>query len=84
MGRLMYSAQILISRCASPLPCQISYTLHQPYSCSYYPPCHICGTPTYSQNYLRERKYTCDNCKTHAALSKLLKQDQMKIEKMRL
>ena len=54
------------------------------YSCSYYPPCHICGTPTYSQNYLRERKYTCDNCKTHAALSKLLKQDQRAIEKIRL
>ena len=54
------------------------------YSCSYYPPCHICGKPTYSQNYLRERKYTCDNCKTHAALSKLLKQDQRAIEKIRL
>ena len=23
---------------------------------SYYPPCHVCGAPTYSQNYIRGRK----------------------------
>jgi len=32
MGWSMYSAQMLISRCVSPLPCHISYTLHQPYA----------------------------------------------------
>ena len=54
------------------------------HSSSYYPPCHICGAPTYSQNYIRGRKYTCGDCKTHAALSKLLKQNGGQFQKLRL
>lgn len=49
------------------------------FSNCYYPPCHICGTPTYSQNYIRGRKYTCGGCKTQAALSKLMKQNRKAI-----
>ena len=29
----------------------------------YMPPCHICGSPTSSWNYVRSYKYTCKSCK---------------------
>lgn len=29
----------------------------------YYPPCHICGSPVPSWNYLRNAKYACRDCK---------------------
>lgn len=29
----------------------------------YLPPCHLCGKPTYSWNYIRGHRYTCKNCK---------------------
>lgn len=34
---------------------------------SYMPPCHICGAPTYSWNYVRSYKYTCKACKKNKA-----------------
>lgn len=30
---------------------------------AYLPPCHICGSPTYSWNYIRGNSYTCKACK---------------------
>lgn len=36
----------------------------------YYPPCHICGKPTFSQSYMRNRKYTCGACKAAASIQK--------------
>lgn len=36
----------------------------------YYPPCHICGKPTFSQSYMRNRKYTCGACKAAASIRK--------------
>lgn len=39
---------------------------------AYYPPCHICGEPTFSRNYLRNHKYTCKGCKTAASIRKLI------------
>ena len=36
----------------------------------YYPPCHICGNPTFSQSYMRNRKYTCGACKAAASIQK--------------
>ena len=30
---------------------------------AYLPPCHICGEPAYSWNYIRGNKYTCKACR---------------------
>jgi len=30
---------------------------------AYFPPCHICGVETFSQNYIIGRDYTCTKCK---------------------
>lgn len=39
---------------------------------AYYPPCHICGQPTYSRNYVRGYRYTCKDCKAAAAIRKIV------------
>ena len=36
----------------------------------YDPLCHICGKPTFSQSYMRNRKYTCGACKAAASIRK--------------
>ena len=51
---------------------QDGVTIRRSGNCStvYYPPCHICGKPTFSQNYIRNRKYTCGACKAAASIQK--------------
>lgn len=43
------------------------------YETAYYPPCHSCGQPTYSRNYIRTHRYTCKDCKTNVSIRKLVK-----------
>jgi len=30
---------------------------------AYLPPCHVCGKPAYSWNYIRGHSYTCKACR---------------------
>ncbi len=39
----------------------------------FYPPCYRCGRETFSWNYIRGRKYTCDACKAADGISKLVR-----------
>ena len=38
------------------------------YEQAFYPPCAVCGIPTFSKTYSRGRRYMCTACKLQAVL----------------